>query len=250
LNRMGIGGVGDNMKSIVFDTGPVISLTTNNLLWALDHLKDEFEGDFYITPAVKNELVDRPLRSKKFKFEALQVGYRIRKGILNVLDIPKVTLLAEELRELANHTFKTKGNWLHIVQNAEMEAIAAAIVLNSSAVVVDERTTKLLVEDQKELARVLHSKLHTKVFVNQKNLDKIRNWVKGVKILRSVELVMVAYEKGIFDKYLAKDLGSRKTLIESLLWGVKLHGCALSRREIDEIVAIELGGEQTTVKQQ
>ena len=234
------------MKSLIFDAGPVISMTTNNLLWLLDYLKVQFNGEFYIPRAVKGELVDKPLRSKKFKFEALQVGFRIKKGVLTVIDTPQIRALAEELLDLANHTFKIRGNWICIVQYAEMEMLAAAIVLNASAVVVDERTTRLLVENSKALASMLHKHMGGKVFINSKNLNSVRKWTKNVKILRSVELVMIAYEKGILDKYLLDNADAKKTLIESLLWGVKLHGCAISRREIDEIVGMEITGQNTT----
>jgi hypothetical protein len=230
------------MKSLIFDAGPVISLTTNNLLWVLDYLKDRFNGDFYIPHAVKSELVDKPLASKKFKFEALQVSFRIRKAVLNVLETPQIKALAEELLELANHSFKVRGNWLQIVQYAEMEVLASAVIMNASAVAIDERTTKLLVEDPDALTRMLSKHLRGKVSVNRKNLDKTRQWTKNIRIIRSVELVMVAYEKGILDKYLLDGNDSRKTLVESLLWGVKLHGCAISRRELDELVALETSG--------
>lgn len=233
------------MKSIVFDAGPVISLTTNNLLWVLDYLKEHFNGDFYIPQGVKHELVDKPLSSKRFKFEALQVDFRIRKSVLSVIETPKIKMLAEELLHLGNHVFKTKGNWLRIVHYAEMEALATAILMNSSAVVIDERTTKLLVEEPSALQKTLQKTLRSRVFVDKKNLDKIHNWIKNIKILRSVELVLIAYEKGILDKYLMEGESSRKTLLESLLWGVKLHGCAISRREIDELVAFELKSAQT-----
>ena len=60
------------MKSIVFDSGPIISFDLNNLLWLLVPLKREFNGKFYITSAVKRELVDKPLEIKKYKFEVRQ----------------------------------------------------------------------------------------------------------------------------------------------------------------------------------
>jgi hypothetical protein len=232
------------MKSIVFDAGPVISLTTNNLLWLLDDMKERFNGDFYIPEAVKGELIDRPLASKKFKFEALQVGFRIRKGVLTVMETPQIKALAQELLDLANQAFKIKGNWIKIVHYAEMEAIATAIILNSSAVVIDERTTKLLLEDTHALARMLEQNLGSKVYVDQRNLNKVKDWTKNIKILRSVELVLVAYEKGMLDKYLMEGPESRRILVESLLWGVKIHGCAISRREIDQLVFLETKRQQ------
>ena len=217
-------------------------MTTNNLLWVLDYLKERFNGDFYISDAVKKELIDKPLASKKFKFEALQVSFRVKKAVLNIVETPQIKALAEELQGLANKTFKVKGNWLKIVHYAEMETLAAAIILNASAVVIDERTTKLLVENPQELTKMFGRMLRAKVFVNKKNLEKIHQWVKSIKILRSVELVLIAYEKGILNKYLLEEKDARKTLVESLLWGVKLHGCAISRREIDELVALETAG--------
>ena len=43
------------MRSIIFDTGPIISLVTNNMLWLLEPLKKQFKGEFYITKSVKKE---------------------------------------------------------------------------------------------------------------------------------------------------------------------------------------------------
>jgi hypothetical protein len=68
------------IDSLVFDSGPIISLSTNNLLWILPKIKEKFDGEFLITPAVKRECVTRPLETKKFKFEALQVLRQIEKG--------------------------------------------------------------------------------------------------------------------------------------------------------------------------
>lgn len=70
------------MKSIIFDAGPIISLATNNLLWILKPLKKYFNGKFYITDAVKRELVDKPFETKKFKFEAIQVEKLIEEGVI------------------------------------------------------------------------------------------------------------------------------------------------------------------------
>ena len=41
------------MKSLVFDTGSVISLVMNNLLWTLKPLKKQYGGDFFIPKGVK-----------------------------------------------------------------------------------------------------------------------------------------------------------------------------------------------------
>ncbi len=61
-----------------------------------------------------------------------------------------------------------------------------------------------------------------------------------MKLIRSVELVSVAYELGLLDKYLVNVPNPKKTLLEAVLWGVKLNGCSVSEREIEEIVRIEV----------
>ena len=54
-----------------------------------------------------------------------------------------------------------------------------------------------------------------------------------------MELVTIAYEKGLLDNYLADVKEPRKTLLDSVLWGVKLNGCSVSRREIEQIIRME-----------
>ena len=59
------------MKALIFDTSSIISIVTNDLLNVLVRLKEKFNGEFYITKEVKRELIDYPIKSKKFKLEAL-----------------------------------------------------------------------------------------------------------------------------------------------------------------------------------
>jgi len=228
-------------KPIIFDTGPVISLTTNNLLWVLDSLKKQYKGNFYITPTVKRELVDTPIQSKKFKFEALQVMHCINKNVLGITNSERLRNTALKLAELANQCFMAKGSWLQIVHYGEMEALAAAIMLDASALVIDERTTRLLIENPGRLEGILANRLYTKISINRKNLHEFAQMAKGIRLLRSAELLVVAYEIGSLDRYILNIPKPRKQLLESILWGVKLHGCAISREEIDAVVGEELG---------
>ena len=231
-------------KAIVFDTGPIISLTTNNLLWMLRALNAHYEGRFLIPIRVKKELIDVPLMTKKFKFEALQVMKEIREGALHVIDSKEIEVKTLELLELANNCFKSNGNWLKIVHYAEMEALATAILLEADAFVVDERATRKLIEDPMVIMELMKHKFRTKITVDNTNLTKLKKELKDVKVIRSVELVMRAYELGLLDNYIPKQTNvvtnPRKTLLTSLLWGLKIRGCALSQVELDEIVGIEL----------
>src|SRR3989344_3588176 len=111
------------MKSIVFDSGPIISLAMNNLLWLLDPLKQKFKGEFFIPEAVKAEIIDRPLTTKIFEFEALQVESLIRQETIKIISSSEIERLANHLGTLANSAFVAMGNPIKIVQYGEMQAL-------------------------------------------------------------------------------------------------------------------------------
>jgi hypothetical protein len=227
------------MKSIFFDAGPVISLSTTNLLWLLQLMKKEFSGSFYIASAVKRELIDVPFNSKKFKFESMEVMKAVNDGILEVVPYEKTAQLAQELGYLANNSFFAKGQPMHLVHDGEIESIAGAVLMESSAVVIDERTMRLMVEDWNALKFLLQKKLHTKIEVNSENLKKWLERVRDIKIIRSAELAAVAYEKGMLNDYLPRVKNPEMELIDGILWGIKLNGCAISSEEIEKIVRFE-----------
>lgn len=227
------------MKSLIFDAGPVISLATNNLLWILKPLKKEFNGKFYITEPVRKELVDRPLETKKFKFEAIQVERLIEDGILDVIDNGFIREATPRLINTANQIFRAYNNYMKIVHFAEMSVIAAAINLNADAIAIDEKTTRSLIENPRMIIDILKKTLHTSIGINETNLKEFKNNTRNIKAIRSIELVTIAYEHGILDGYITKIPNARKNLLESVLWGVKLNGCAVSKDEIEQIVRIE-----------
>ncbi|MDD5649498.1 MAG: hypothetical protein PHF86_03650 [Candidatus Nanoarchaeia archaeon] len=229
------------MKNIVFDTSSIISLSTNDLLWVLKPLKDKFNGDFLISEGVRKELVDNPLQIKRFKFEALMILNLISNKGLNVYNDKEVEKKITYLNSLVNNLFKAKGEYITIMQSGEIASLAVAIILGSSAYVVDERTTRLVIEDPERLVKILRNKLHTTVNINRNNLELIKKEINGLKVIRSTELVLMAYEMGLFKDFLKLTIYSKnikKDLIDGLLWGLKLRGCSISEEEIDEAIKI------------
>ena len=227
------------MKSLVFDAGPVISLATNNLLWILEPLKKKFNGNFYITEAVKRELVDKPFEIKKFKFEAIQVEKLIERGILQLIENEIIRQDTPRILDTANQIFRAFNNYMKIVQFGEMSAVAAAKSVSADAIVVDEKTTRFLIENPRFLADILKKTLHTSINVNENNLKEFRNYTNNMKIIRSVELAAIAYEQGMLQEFVTNIPNARKNLLESVLWGVKLNGCAVSGEEINDIMKLE-----------
>ena len=128
-----------NEKILFFDAGPVISLVTSRLIGLLPDLKRKFGGKFYITPAVRLELIERPLTVRRFEFEALQVAKLIRDGILEVYSkVPAKRV--KELITLANSSFRIGNKDMDIIQSGEVESVACALDVNAAGVVMDERT--------------------------------------------------------------------------------------------------------------
>ena len=228
------------MKSLIFDAGPIISLATNNLLFVLPELKKKFKGNFFLTQSVKKELVDRPFEIKKFKFEAIQIETLIENGVLEVIDTNFIRQETPKIFGTANSMFRAFNHDMHIVHFAEMSVIAAALELKADAVVIDEKTTRLMMENPRTLLEIMKKTLHTSVSVNENNLREFGNKTKSLKTIRSIELVAVAYENGFLDNYITKLPDAKKNLLESVLWGVKLNGCAVSKDEIEQIVRMEM----------
>jgi len=229
------------MKALVFDSRPLISLTMNNLLWIVEPLQKLFKGQFYIPESVKSELVDEPLQTKKFKFEALQIQELITKGALKVVedDITKEETLS--LLNIANNCFSARGKNITIVHYGEVAALVTASRLNASALAMDERITRELVEHPQHTAKIMERKLHTKIQANAANLAEFKKRTEGIKIIRSTELAAIAFEKGLLDRYISKAVPNpRKAMLESVLWGLKLDGCAINERGIKAIMTAEL----------
>ncbi len=227
------------MKSIVFDSGPIISLAMNNLLWLLDPLKQKFKGEFFIPEAVKAEIIDRPLTTKIFEFEALQVESLIRQETIKIISSSEIERLANHLGTLANSAFVAMGNPIKIVQYGEMQALATAINLDSDAIVIDERITRLMIENPRIVAEIMRNKLHTHIQINMQNIDEFQQHTRRIRVIRSVELVTIAFEQGMLQKYLPERQDGRRMLLDSILWGVKLKGCSVSPSEIERIMKLE-----------
>jgi len=220
------------MKALFFDSGPIISMTMNNLLWIFEPLKKKFGGDFLITKGVKNELIDKPLKIKRFEYEAIQISKLVDDGILKVWQ--EAAKKKEVLLKLANASFKTQGKWIRIVQDAEVEILAMACGFGCD-VVIDERTVRLLIEDPGNLRELLEKRLNRNVTMDKKNVERFRDEVSEVKIIRSIELVAIAFELGLFNHMVPKIKNGKSVLLDAVMWGVKLDGCAVTRAEINEL---------------
>lgn len=231
-------------KSLVIDSGAIISMVTNNLLWTVRHLAKKYKGDFLITESVKEELINYPMTTKKFKFEAFMINDLILEKHIKLIDNDaELERLSSKLMYLANNIYIAKNRPISVLQKAETDTLALAILMKSDAMLIDERTLRLLVEDPNKLSYILGHRLHTKVSINKSNLNQFSEMVKKINILRSTEIVTIAYEMGLLNRYISSGtkLHSeyKKPLLEGVLWALKLKGCSISEEEINEILRFE-----------
>ena len=225
------------MRCLIFDTGPIINLTLNNLLWVLGEMNKRFKGDFCVTQGVKKELIDKPLDSKKFSFEALQLIRAVRKKYIKVVKDEGLHEKSLHLMRLANSIYYSHNHAMQILQYAEIESLVAAIKYKADAMVVDERTMRIIIEKPEVLDKLLRRRFHTNIKIDRDVLKQFHDAVGDLRLIRSVELVTVAYELGLLDLYIPSEMANgKRRLLNSLLWAFKLNGCAITRREIDEIL--------------
>jgi len=211
---------------IFFDSSTLISLAmTCNIHWLKD-LKKAYGGDFFITPAVRSETIDRGLNSLRFRYEALRLKSLVDSKVLKMYD-EDVSSETNNLLHLINNSFYARNRPLQVVQLGEMTALAGALKEGADAIAVDERTTRLVVENPGALQELFTAKLHTDVQADKGNLQKWENLVsEKFMIIRSTELALAAWKKGLL-------VDSSRNAITGILWALKFAGCAISESEIN-----------------
>jgi hypothetical protein len=221
------------MRILIFDSGPLINLSMNGLLFILEELKKDFDGKFIITEPVRREVVDKPMNVQKFELGAVRIQNLINKGVLefpNVINVnpDKIMAETEKLSVAANHSMRLRSQAITLVSEAEMSCVALANELKKQEVevlvAVDERTTRILSEAPTELEKIMSSKLHHDIKIDVRNLNDFKN----IRFIRSSELVYVAYKKGLIGLQ-----GSK--VLEALVYATKFKGSAISFEELNEL---------------
>lgn len=221
------------MKALIFDSGVLINLSMNGLLYILENLKRNFDGKFLITKAVRYETVDRPSGIKRFELGAIRIQNLIDTGILEFpesLGVSEIELEKETkyLMQRANHFIQYKGNYMNIVSEAEISCLALSSQLEKNKIdcmiAIDERTTRVLSENPESLAKMMSEKMHMKL----KRAQRMDHIFPSYKFIRSTELVFVAYKKGAINIH-------GKNVLDALLYATKFKGSSISFEEIEQL---------------
>ncbi len=209
---------------IVVDSSSIISLAVNCLTPILKLMKT----DFIVTPHVYKEIISKPRESKRFAFESLRIGKLFDAGIMKVLECR--TDLVDQILHEANTIYSVRGKPLKIIHRAETEALALAGEMNADALLMDERTTRLLLENPHRLKKLLSHRNKSKVSLNEEKLNHLKSILPEVPVIRSTDLIAVAYEKGFLKPYGGDDI----QVLDAALTALKLSGCSISWTELQE----------------
>jgi len=224
-------------KVIIFDSSTLISFSMNGLFQEIRDLKKYFNGNFIIPKEVREEVIDKPLNTKRFELEALEMQNLLEEGILedpSCLGIKEkeVSSLAQKILNQANELFYSEKRGVELIGKGEASCLALSKILNGkeikNVIAIDERTTRVLGENPENLVNLLQNRLHTRIKMNSKNLD----FAKGFNFIRSTELIYVAYKKGLINI-------KKEQVLDALLYALKFKGCAISDEEIEEIKRIK-----------
>jgi hypothetical protein len=221
-----------NRNSIICDASSLIALADACVLDSLTLLKQHMHGDFLYPKKVRFESIEHPLDMKEHSLRALRLMDFEKSSVLRSVDID-VNAQMNEVINVSNNIFTVSGKPIKLVDPGEASQVALANVLGVKNLLIDERTTRTLIEAPFKLKQHLEREFKRKVNVNERLLDQFADSTKNLKIIRSSELIVLAYQYGYFDVY-----GQYKNkALQSALYTLKFAGCSISFEEIEELMS-------------
>ena len=218
------------MKEVFCDSSSLISLTDACIIDTLYFLHDNYGVRFMAPPSIKMESVSNPLSKeiREYYASARRIEKLIDDKILELTEPEEEE--TKKLLDIANNLFFVGWHPLELIHYGETEMIAAAKAHKKNIILVDERTTRMLIESPMLLKEHMEMEFKTNVMIERNNMIKFSNYTKGIESIRSSEIAILAYEHGYFDKYGQK----KKRMIEAVLYELKYSGCAIHMSEIED----------------
>ncbi|MFH1470888.1 MAG: hypothetical protein ABIF01_04020 [Candidatus Micrarchaeota archaeon] len=216
-------------KAVICDSSSLIALAESCLFGVVEMLGEKLPGGFFVSDRVKQECIDRPMRMRSHELTAVRLKDALNRNVIKLASAGSEKEM-NDIVWVANNIFYVKGRPLSVIHAGEADMIATARIMGTNNILIDERTTRMLVEAPEKLRDQLEREFMRGIQVNENYLQKFEAMTKELVIVRSSELVMVAYERGYFKKYGTLE----KKAIEAALYGLKFNGCGISFSEIDE----------------
>lgn len=217
------------MADILCDASSLISLTRSCFENVLSFMHNAHGVRFFIPPSVEQEIITRPLSlsNKQYALSAMRLKNAMRKKVILRLDAD-VLEKAKEYLKVANNLFFVKGRGMKVVHLGEMELIALSQHLKIDNILIDERTTRMLIESPFRYKKHLEEEFKVNVMINKQNFSLFQNLTRDMRIIRSSELLIVSYENGLMDGL----KGLKRDTLSAALYSLKYFGCAIRYDEI------------------
>lgn len=220
------------MSKIVCDSSSLISLSNNCISGVIPFFSEKHDTEFIIPKGVKKEIIDKPLQTKRYKFIGLKMKGLVEEGYLEILEDETVKDYTDRFLELGNSLLVPEDREpIEVIHRGETEAIGLLKHLGTNNLLIDERTTRLLIEDIDILKDYISTETKEEIKINEETKEKIELETKDIDVIRSSELVSRAYELDYFKK-------KSKDLLEGSLYGLKFAGCAIKNEEIEEYLEL------------
>ena len=206
------------------DSSSLIALAETCNIEALEFLAQRTKARFLITPAVRDEIIARPLNIRQYAFSAVRLRNMVERGALEVTEADAAK--TDALMADANNAYAVGGRVTTILHRGEAECLSCA----KGALLIDEKTTRLLVEDPEKLRASMEVEYRQSVKVDRQRITSFREKTKGTAIIRSSELLAIAHKKGFFFGF-----GERADeAFHAALYSLRQSGCSISGHELEE----------------
>jgi hypothetical protein len=221
------------MEDLFCDSSSLISLTGSCLDNVVYYLSDNFKLRFVIPPFVEYESITRPIASdlKQYSFSAIKIKKLLKDKVIVKVD-KDVQRKTERILYLTNNSLFVKGKPITLLQKGEAEMISLASELGVNNILIDERTTRMMIEAPFRMKEHMEKEFGVNIMVNNGNLREFSEMVRGMQVIRSSELLIVAFENGFFN-----DFGDmKKDALQAALYKIKFSGCSISFDEISDYI--------------
>ncbi|MBI4044237.1 MAG: hypothetical protein HY392_00845 [Candidatus Diapherotrites archaeon] len=219
------------MKKLVFDASSIISLSEKCFINIIGKLAEEKKAGFFMPESVFFETVTHPMKIRRFELNAFRIQSAINNNWFTAVKPGTETARTlQATMKIAQNLCYADGQPIQIMHRGELEALALLKEMNADALVIDERTTRMLLEEPQNLRSLLEFRHRKKIRFDEKKLLEFRRLFGGTRIFRSSEMLALAYEQNCF----GKELEHSRASLKAALFSVKYAGCAITHSEINE----------------
>jgi len=216
--------------NFICDSSTLISLAETGTLDALAFLKQNAGARFFVPPAVIFESIQRPEEITAFAFSAFKIEKALDQGTLERLPSKRAPAKTKDILRHSNNVFSVNRQPLKIIQTGEAEALAAYEEMQAKAILVDEKTTRLFIEDPALLQQSLEQEYRGNVKRNDDALNSLKKLLNGMNCIRSTEILAIAFEKGYFEGFKKNE----EKAFHAALYAVRKAGCSITTHELLE----------------